>query len=159
MNTREDTRTLRDLCQEVIHAQGACNLSGVLLAASRSMARLRELFPQQGTSFYNTNPIVRLWASKIHSLTGMGMSDTFFYGINYDWLMDYLDQPDTCKYCKHRLPIEVFTALSNHRDLGFYCTLNTLADLTEVKVGSDHYYGVTRNGLFYGIELDGHIHT
>jgi hypothetical protein len=75
-----DNRTLADLAREALAVQNACNLSGVVHGWSRSISRLRELLPDLGTDGYNRHPINQLWASKVHDLTGMGLSDLDAYG-------------------------------------------------------------------------------
>jgi len=62
-------RTLQELAQETIAVQDACNLTGVVHGMSRAMTNLRELFPGEGTDFFNHHPISRMWADKIYSLT------------------------------------------------------------------------------------------
>jgi hypothetical protein len=66
-----DTRTLAQLAEEALFVQGACNLSGVVHAFSRSISRLRELCPAQGTDFYNTHPLCVLFTDKIAHLVGI----------------------------------------------------------------------------------------
>ena len=63
-----DTRTLKDLADEVYLAQDACNLSGVVHSWSKSISRLRELLPDAGTHQINIHPINTLWADKVAQL-------------------------------------------------------------------------------------------
>jgi hypothetical protein len=67
-------KSLRDLAQEALDVQDACNLSGVVHGFSRAITRLRELLPQAGTKEINRHPICVLWSGKIASLTN---SDDF----------------------------------------------------------------------------------
>lgn len=78
-------RTLKELAQEAIVVQDACNLSGVVHGWHRAMEELCELLRQSGgTEFRNTHPINQLWASKCHDLARMGTSDFEAYGKAYD---------------------------------------------------------------------------
>lgn len=79
-----DTRTLTDLAREAIQIQDASNLSGLVHGWSRSVSRLRELLPDNGTDVINRHPISQLWAAKLHELAGMGLSDSDNYGEAYD---------------------------------------------------------------------------
>src|SRR3954466_2398212 len=65
-------RTLKDLAEEVYRVQDACNLSGVLLGASRAIKDLRAIAESQGHSWewVDRHPIMQLWADKITHLTG-----------------------------------------------------------------------------------------
>jgi hypothetical protein len=71
--TREDV-----LCTEArvaLDIQDACNLKGVIYRLSCAREELSALGRDKGTDWFNNHPIMRLYASKIHSLTGMGLSD------------------------------------------------------------------------------------
>lgn len=61
-------RTLRELAQEALDVQDACNLSGVVHGFSRAMHDLCEHV--HGTDARNRHPICVLWADKIAHLTG-----------------------------------------------------------------------------------------
>ena len=68
-----DTRSMRDLANEAIRVQDACNMSGIVLSFGRSIARLRVLLREmdrESTYEINDHPIVKAWASKIHDLAG-----------------------------------------------------------------------------------------
>lgn len=68
----EDTRTMRDLANDAIRVQDACNLSGVVHGFSSAITRLRALMRELGresTEEINTHPICVLWADKIADLT------------------------------------------------------------------------------------------
>lgn len=60
--------TIQEHAREAIEVQNACNLTGVVHAFSRAMHALREANPNEGTEFFNTNPIVTLFLSKLCSL-------------------------------------------------------------------------------------------
>lgn len=61
---------LKNLAQEALDVQDACNLSGVVHAWSRSITELRKLCPKLGTDGINKHPINVLFADKVASLTG-----------------------------------------------------------------------------------------
>ena len=82
-------RTLQDLAKEALQVQDACNLSGVVHGFSRAVTELREILRATGgdlsTAAVNQHPICKMWASKIHDLTRMGLSDSEPFRIAYDW--------------------------------------------------------------------------
>jgi hypothetical protein len=64
---------IRKAAQDAMQVQDACNLSGVINAWNRAMTALWEVAHRDGhgTSWVNTHPINRLFASKVFQLTGM----------------------------------------------------------------------------------------
>jgi hypothetical protein len=82
------TRTIQDLAREAIQVQDACNLSGVVHGFSRAITELRDVIRATGgdlsTDAVNSHPVCCLWASKIHDLSGMGLSDTDRFHRAYD---------------------------------------------------------------------------
>lgn len=64
------SKTIKELAQDALDVQSACNLSGVIHAFSRTITKLRELLPGVGTDAINTHPICILWSDKIAALTG-----------------------------------------------------------------------------------------
>ncbi len=73
-------KTIKDLAQEAINVQDACNLSGVVHGFSRAITDLRAHLEQEpgfSTDKLNTHPICILWSDKIASLTG-STSDAIF---------------------------------------------------------------------------------
>ncbi len=72
-----DNRTLRQLYAEAVVAQDACNLSGVVHAWSRSIHRLRQLYPGADTAFFNKHPVCVLYADKLADMTGSRAEDAF----------------------------------------------------------------------------------
>lgn len=72
-------KTMKQLANDAIHVQDACNL----IAVANSFAtvtkdvrdRLSESGQECGTDAVRNHPIVRLWASKIIEMTGMGLPD------------------------------------------------------------------------------------
>ena len=81
----EDTRSLADLAREAILIQDASNLTGVVHGFSRSMTRLRQLFPNEGTEFFNTHPIAVMFTSKLSSLSNEHMKFHFNSLLNWIW--------------------------------------------------------------------------
>ena len=78
------TKTLKQLAQEAIDVQDACNLSGVVHGWHRAMEDLFTIFRDTNTYDRNTHPINQLWASKCHDLARMGMSDYEQFSKAYD---------------------------------------------------------------------------
>lgn len=65
-------KTIKDLAQEAIDVQDACNLSGVVHGFSRAITDLRahlEKEPNFSTDKLNTHPICVMWSDKISSLS------------------------------------------------------------------------------------------
>lgn len=73
-------RTLEQLAQEAIDIQNACNLRGL---STRYAEVVEELIVHVG-SVAPVHAIHRLWASKLHDLAGMGLSNTERYGVAYE---------------------------------------------------------------------------
>jgi hypothetical protein len=64
---------MKEICQEALAVQDACNLSGVVHSFSRSISDLRSLLLKENdfsTSMLNQHPVCILYSSKIASLTG-----------------------------------------------------------------------------------------
>jgi hypothetical protein len=80
-------RTLKEMAAEAVVIQNACNplgLTKTFAAVTQDLAdRLREQ-GQGSTSLVRRHPIFCLWASKLHDLAGMGLSDTDRYGEAYE---------------------------------------------------------------------------
>jgi hypothetical protein len=77
-------KTLKELAQEAIDVQDACNLSGVVHGWHRAMEDLCDILRDSGTDGRNTHPINQMWASKCHDLARMGTSDWEQYSKAYD---------------------------------------------------------------------------
>jgi hypothetical protein len=70
------SKTLKQLAQDALNVQNACNLCGVAQAFAQVMIDLGE--HTKGTDERNTHPVAILWADKIAHLTGtqqMGLLD------------------------------------------------------------------------------------
>ncbi len=72
-------RTVEQLAAEAIQIQDACNPLGLSKSYAKALEELRTLVPHYGTREIANHPINRLWASKLHDLAGMGISDTDRY--------------------------------------------------------------------------------
>jgi hypothetical protein len=64
----EDTRTIKELAQEVMLAQNASNLTGLLGSWHNASKRLLQIL--QSTDKVNRHPINQMWAIKCSQLTG-----------------------------------------------------------------------------------------
>ena len=62
-------KTIKQLAQEALDVQDACNLSGVAHAFARALSALRKAIPNASTSEINAHPIAKVWADKIAHLT------------------------------------------------------------------------------------------
>ena len=74
------TRTWKQLANEAIQVQDACNLSGVIHSFSNTIREVRELLENEGTlstDIVNKHPICVLYSSKIASLTGSEIGRSF----------------------------------------------------------------------------------
>lgn len=86
-------RSLKALAQEAIDIQNACNIRGVSKSFAEVVDEVHELLAFEAmvgsgiparyphTRFH---PVVKLWASKIHDLTCMGLSDMDAYHEAYE---------------------------------------------------------------------------
>ncbi len=64
-------KTLKELAQDALGVQNACNLSGVVISFAQVIKDLKENLPKAGSDEINQHPIVRLWVDKLASLTGL----------------------------------------------------------------------------------------
>lgn len=73
-------RTLKQLAAEAIMVQNACNILGVTNSMHKALCDLRDalgaLNLPAGSQDIAFHPITRLWASKVHDLACMGLSDS-----------------------------------------------------------------------------------
>ena len=76
-------RTMKELAVQVLSVQNASNIN-VVHAFSESLKDLRELLPKASSRDVNRHPIMQLWASKVHDLAGLGMSDAEEFGKAYE---------------------------------------------------------------------------
>lgn len=75
-------KTLKDLAQDALFVQDACNLSGVVHSFSRAMTDLRANLPNASTDEINQHPIAVMYSSKIQSLTDSDSALTFSRAYN-----------------------------------------------------------------------------
>lgn len=80
--TNTTTRTLQQLAQEAINVQNACNPLGLSAGFARATTEVRGYC--NSTDELCRHPIFQLWASKMHDLAGMGISDSDAYCKAYD---------------------------------------------------------------------------
>lgn len=80
-------KTLKQLAVEAIQIQDACNPLGLSRGFAEATLELRDALAREGkdhgTRSICQHPIFRLWASKMHDLAGMGLSDGDRYGEAY----------------------------------------------------------------------------
>lgn len=70
-------RTLKELAQEALDIQTACNLCGLAQSFARMMKELGEHV--KGTDALNTHAITRLWVDKMAHLSGVQLGfDTMY---------------------------------------------------------------------------------
>ncbi len=74
------SKTLKQLAREAIDIQSACNMLGLANSFSNTLYDLNRHVP---TGEIRNHPITRLWTSKLHDLSNMGVSDTEAYGKAY----------------------------------------------------------------------------
>jgi hypothetical protein len=82
-------KTIKELCQDALNVQNACNLSGVAISFGQAMRDLRAIEPNLSTDQLNTHPIAVLWSSKIASLTGSEGASEFSKA--YNACCDYVE--------------------------------------------------------------------
>jgi hypothetical protein len=87
------SKTLARLARDAIAVQDACNMSGVARSFAEAVIDLREIMPTIGTSDFNMHPIICVWASKIHDMARMGISDGDRYGKAYKWCLEHQEVP------------------------------------------------------------------
>jgi len=63
------SKTIKELAQEALDVQNACNLCGVVQSFARAMIDLGEHV--KGTDARNAHPITVLWADKVAHLAGI----------------------------------------------------------------------------------------
>ena len=77
-------RTLKELAQEALDVQDTVNPLGISKSFAVSLQELHDRLKADGlptdTASVCRHPIYRLWASKLHALAEMGMSDWCVYG-------------------------------------------------------------------------------
>lgn len=82
-------RTIADLAREAMQIQNACNPLGLTKGFAEATQELADLMRESGEFPFSTyavscHPVFQLWASKLHDLACMGLSDTEQFGKAYD---------------------------------------------------------------------------
>lgn len=68
-------KTLKELAEECLQVQDACNLVAVANGMGRSISRLRDLLGDWDVAY--RHPITRLWVDKLASLSGYPQAGSF----------------------------------------------------------------------------------
>lgn len=88
MNVEVTMPTLKQLAQEAIRVQDACNLSGVAHGFSRAITALRFALKTEGqpcdTEAVNKHPICIMWVDKLSHLTGAQFAGAGYFAEAYD---------------------------------------------------------------------------
>lgn len=88
-------KTLKELANDAIQMQDACNGFAIANAYGKTMSDLRKALTEAGeptgTNDLRNHPINRLWASKINDLAGMGISDMDRFSEAYNWCVKQLE--------------------------------------------------------------------
>ncbi len=88
LGTLVKVRTWKEMAEEGLAVQDACNLSGVVHSFSRIITEVRNRLEAEGkggTHNVNTHPVCVIFANKIASLTGQNGSD---FSEAYRWALD-----------------------------------------------------------------------
>lgn len=85
-------KTIKQLANDAVQMQDTCNGLAIANAYGKMMNDLRDALKEAGeptdTDALRNHPINRLWASKIHHLASMGLSDMDRYSEAYNWCND-----------------------------------------------------------------------
>jgi len=84
-------RSLRELAQEAVAIQNACNACGLAGGLQRALSDLYGHAREQGhgTKWVNEHHITRLWVDKLASLAGLS---TDLCSDSYHWCLDLIDE-------------------------------------------------------------------
>ena len=85
------SKTLKQLAQDALDVQNACNLCGVAQAFAKVMLDLGE--HTNGTDARNRHPVAILWADKIAHLTGTQELGNDATTKAYSWAHDMVNPP------------------------------------------------------------------
>ncbi len=82
----DEKMSMKRMATEALLSQSASNLSGVVHMFSRVVSNLWHEANKinEGTRWVNNHPVSRLFASQIHYLSGMGLSETKEYREAYE---------------------------------------------------------------------------
>lgn len=82
-------KTIKELADEAVLVQSACNGFAIANSYGKMMTNLRDALKESGepndTDDLRNHPINRMWASKIHDLAGLGLSDMEMYSDAWLW--------------------------------------------------------------------------
>ena len=84
-------RTWKEMAEEALGVQNACNLSGVVISFSNIITEVRtrlEAEGKGGTDAVNTHPVCVLYADKVAHLTGTQGFGNDGVGAAYNWAHD-----------------------------------------------------------------------
>lgn len=82
--------TIKQMAQQAIDVQSACNLSGVV-ASFRNIVESMRIEHGMHTEACNQHPVSRLFAAHVIELTRMGMADHDMYRAAYQWCSDEIN--------------------------------------------------------------------
>jgi len=84
------------LAKRALLCQDAVNLSGVVQTWARTVLELWSWAHKlgRGTTWVNNHPVNRLFASKVHTLSGMGLSDVAPFNEAYVWCSEASSEGD-----------------------------------------------------------------
>lgn len=84
-------KTWKELAEDALAIQDACNLSGVVISFAQVVKDVRALLEAEGkasTQLINNHPVCRLWADKIAALTDTQMLGHDNVGHAYRWAFE-----------------------------------------------------------------------
>lgn len=85
-------KTMKELAAEALMVQDACNGFAIANSYGKAMTNLRETLQSLGepvdTDSLRQHPVNRLWASKIHDLAGLGLSNMDRFSEAYQWCQE-----------------------------------------------------------------------
>jgi hypothetical protein len=85
-------KSIKECAQVALDVQNACNLSGVLASWLEVREALNKCSENSGTAWFRTHPINQLFASKVHDLCAMGISETDAFSKAYKSCEDLASQ-------------------------------------------------------------------
>lgn len=87
---------MQTLAQEALFVQSACNPIALANSYGKMILKLREALQEEGSASdheaIRNHPVNRLWASKLHDMASMGMSNADRYADAYSWCLEQIDK-------------------------------------------------------------------
>lgn len=87
-------RTMKQLVQEALDVQNACNMSGIVRSYAEALSDLREILEKEGSGFstekLNRHPVSVMWACKIADLSGAMLTKEVSHA--FKWADFYLNE-------------------------------------------------------------------